>query len=50
MSIFRSPLLALLVSGFIGSAAHAQLKSVQQAESLSKLTGRPIFAMAGQET
>ena len=50
MSSYRPLLLALLVPGFISSATYAQLKSVEQAESLSKLTGRPIFAMAGQET
>jgi hypothetical protein len=50
MSVYRSPLLALLATSLLGSAAYAQLKSVQQAESLSKLSGRPIFAMAGQET
>jgi hypothetical protein len=34
MSFYRPMLLALLAPGFIGGATYAQLKSVQQAESL----------------
>jgi hypothetical protein len=50
MRSYRPLLLALLAPGFISNATYAQLNSVEQAETLSKLTGRPIFAMAGQET
>lgn len=41
----------LLLSLFgLASEAAAQLESVSEAVSISKKTGRPIFALAGQET
>ena len=44
---------ACLFVGFLlnlPTFALAQLHSVEQAESLSKASGRPIFAMAGNKT
>lgn len=44
-----APLLLALVAG-PGIARAAELLTIEQAEALSKATGRPILAMAGSKT
>jgi hypothetical protein len=34
----------------LASQSHAQLESVDEAVAISRKTGRPIFALAGQKT
>ncbi|MFT5524152.1 MAG: hypothetical protein ACI9G1_005867 [Pirellulaceae bacterium] len=44
---------ALTVATFttlLSATAYAQLPTVEEALEISKQTGRPIFALAGQET
>ena len=42
--------LALLIAAFANFAMAAELLTIEQAEAVSKATGRPILAMAGTET
>ena len=42
--------LALLIAAFANFAMAAELLTIDQAEALSKATGRPILAMAGTKT
>ena len=46
---FTAPL-AMLIAAFANFAMAAELLTIEQAEALSKATGRPILAMAGTKT
>ncbi len=50
MRSIRRRSVSLAIAFLIPVSAIAQLKSIDEAEKLSTATGRPIFAVAGDET